>query len=80
LCKNFSTLFLAWFLYFPYFYSFLVFSTWRFLPLLICFGGAGFVALTRTRDYYHNFDDIIAGAIIGTSKWMSEWVNECVNE
>ncbi|EMS11648.1 lipid phosphate phosphatase [Entamoeba histolytica HM-3:IMSS] len=32
------------------------------LPLVM----AGIVAVTRTRDYFHNFDDILAGSIIGS--------------
>ncbi|KAL7717601.1 Lipid phosphate phosphatase [Entamoeba marina] len=39
---------------------------WRLIicifPLII----ASFVALTRTRDYWHNFDDILAGSLIGS--------------
>lgn len=27
--------------------------------------GAGFVAISRTRDYWHNFSDIISGSVIG---------------
>lgn len=27
---------------------------------------AGFVAVSRTRDYKHNFSDILAGAVIGS--------------
>ncbi|ELP94077.1 lipid phosphate phosphatase, putative [Entamoeba invadens IP1] len=46
-----------------------VFSTshevWR-LALSICpFIVAGVVAISRTRDYYHNFSDILGGAFIG---------------
>ena len=31
------------------------------LPLLM----AGIIVVTRTRDYYHNFSDVIAGSLIG---------------
>ncbi|KNC74819.1 hypothetical protein SARC_12643, partial [Sphaeroforma arctica JP610] len=37
--------------------------------LLVClspFLWGGFVSISRTRDYYHDFDDIAVGAIIGT--------------
>ncbi|KAL7720030.1 Phosphatidic acid phosphatase type 2 domain-containing protein 1B [Entamoeba marina] len=30
------------------------------------FVAAGLVALTRTRDYFHHFDDILAGGLIGS--------------
>lgn len=26
---------------------------------------AGVIAISRTRDYHHNFDDIVAGSLIG---------------
>jgi len=42
------------------------FRLWRILPLILFLGSATIVACTRTRDYWHNFDDIVAGAIIGT--------------
>ena len=32
------------------------------LPLLF----ASIVGISRTRDYYHNFDDVVAGALIGS--------------
>lgn len=40
-------------------------ETWK---IVVCFAptfAAFFIALTRTRDYYHNFSDIIAGSDIG---------------
>ncbi|ELP94103.1 phosphatidic acid phosphatase type 2 domain containing protein 1B, putative [Entamoeba invadens IP1] len=48
-------------------------------PLIL----AGFVALTRTRDYFHNFDDILGGVLIGsiisficyTTKFKTLWGN-----
>jgi len=36
-------------------------STLAFAPLMIC----SFVAVSRTMDYHHHFDDILAGALIG---------------
>ena len=26
---------------------------------------AGLIAVTRTRDYWHNYDDVLAGSLIG---------------
>eukprot|EP00128_Syssomonas_multiformis_P001089 Colp12_sorted_trinity150504_noHs@21668 len=41
-------------------------SFWRvFIAILIPFGFAWFVAVSRTRDYRHNFSDVLAGACIG---------------
>lgn len=40
-------------------------ETWK---ILVCFApafAAFFIAITRTRDYYHNFSDIIAGSDLG---------------
>ena len=40
-------------------------ETWK---ILLCFAPAFcafFIAITRTRDYYHNFSDIIAGSDLG---------------
>ena len=38
---------------------------WRLIPVIIPFFLAGIVVLTRTRDYYHNFSDVVAGSLIG---------------
>jgi len=38
---------------------------WKGLITLLPLALAGFVAISRTRDYHHDFSDIIAGAIIG---------------
>jgi len=44
--------------------------------LLILFISAAFVAGSRTRDYWHNFDDILAGAVLGFgSAVFSFWAN-----
>jgi len=37
-------------------------STFAFSPLLVSL----FIAVSRTMDYHHNFDDVCAGAIIGS--------------
>jgi len=41
-------------------------NVWKILcsvcPIFIC----GFIAISRTRDYHHNYDDILAGAFLGT--------------
>ncbi|EKE42072.1 hypothetical protein ENUP19_0071G0040 [Entamoeba nuttalli] len=38
---------------------------WRMIPVIIPMFLAGIIVLTRTRDYYHNFSDVLAGSIIG---------------
>lgn len=42
-------------------------SMWKILlcvsPLFFC----GFIAISRTRDYHHNYDDILAGACLGSA-------------
>lgn len=38
---------------------------WRLLPVVIPLFLAGIVVVTRTRDYYHNFSDVVAGSLIG---------------
>ncbi|ELP87979.1 phosphatidic acid phosphatase type 2 domain containing protein 1B, putative [Entamoeba invadens IP1] len=38
---------------------------WRLIPVIVPFILAGIIVISRTRDYYHNFSDIIAGSIIG---------------
>ncbi|BFU19177.1 lipid phosphate phosphatase, putative [Entamoeba histolytica HM-1:IMSS-B] len=40
-------------------------ESWRMLIVLLPFIIAGTVAISRTRDYHHNFSDIIAGSLIG---------------
>jgi len=45
-------------------------SPFRLLPIkmvvmLVCMGTAWLVAGSRTRDYWHNFDDILSGACLG---------------
>jgi len=53
----------------------------RLLPIkitvmLICEGSAMLVAGSRTRDYYHNFDDILAGAVLGFCvSCFAFWIN-----
>jgi len=42
----------------------------RLLPIkiaimIICMGSAWLVACSRTRDYWHNFDDILGGSVLG---------------
>jgi len=56
-------------------------SVIRFLPfkitiLLVLFISAAVIAGTRTRDYWHNFDDILAGSVIGFAcASFAFWVN-----
>eukprot|EP01134_Creolimax_fragrantissima_P000810 CFRG0810T1 len=38
---------------------------WKLLVVMLPFIPASYVAISRTRDYYHDFDDICAGAAIG---------------
>jgi membrane-associated phospholipid phosphatase len=38
---------------------------WKVLILCLLWGTATLVAVSRTLDYHHNFDDILAGAFIG---------------
>jgi hypothetical protein len=38
---------------------------WKAVVLFAFLGVACYVAGTRTKDYWHNFDDIVAGALIG---------------
>lgn len=40
-------------------------ETWKVLLCFVPTFCAFFIAITRTRDYYHNFSDIIAGSDIG---------------
>jgi len=53
----------------------------RFLPIHIVvmtllMSSAAYVAGTRTRDYWHNFDDILAGAVLGFGvSCFTFWVN-----
>jgi membrane-associated phospholipid phosphatase len=41
-------------------------ALWRYLLSLIPLLIAGMIAVSRTLDYHHNHDDIIAGTVIGT--------------
>jgi len=41
------------------------FRLWRIVPMIIFLGASVVVACTRTRDYWHNFDDIVGGGLIG---------------
>jgi len=56
-------------------------TNFRFFPikmtlLLILFLGASFISVSRTRDYWHNFDDILGGAILGFGvAFCSFWMN-----
>lgn len=43
------------------------FRMWRMFPMFVFLGIATVVACSRTIDYWHNFDDIIGGALIGLS-------------
>eukprot|EP01095_Lingulamoeba_sp_RSL-Kostka_P002164 TRINITY_DN13054_c0_g1_i1.p1 TRINITY_DN13054_c0_g1~~TRINITY_DN13054_c0_g1_i1.p1 ORF type:complete len:333 (+),score=57.00 TRINITY_DN13054_c0_g1_i1:24-1022(+) len=38
---------------------------YKLIICLIPFGIAGFIAISRTRDYRHNFSDILAGSLLG---------------
>jgi membrane-associated phospholipid phosphatase len=38
---------------------------WTQLLVLLPMLGAGALALSRTRDYQHNFVDVVAGALLG---------------
>ena len=38
---------------------------WRMIPVVVPLFLAGIVVITRTRDYYHNFSDVVAGSLIG---------------
>jgi membrane-associated phospholipid phosphatase len=38
---------------------------WTQLAVLLPMIGAGALALSRTRDYQHNFVDVVAGALLG---------------
>ena len=40
-------------------------QSWKVLLVIIPWLAAGAVAVSRTRDYYHNFGDILAGTFIG---------------
>jgi diacylglycerol diphosphate phosphatase/phosphatidate phosphatase len=42
------------------------FRMWRISVFGVFFGLAATIAGTRTRDYWHNFDDILSGSVIGT--------------
>ncbi|KAL7722671.1 Phosphatidic acid phosphatase type 2 domain-containing protein 1B [Entamoeba marina] len=49
--------------------QFKIFSTgmesWKIFSVILPLICAGAVAITRTRDYHHNFSDILAGSLIG---------------
>lgn len=39
---------------------------WKLVIVLLPLFMSGYIAVSRTRDYHHNFDDVIAGGIIGS--------------
>lgn len=42
-------------------------SAWKLLLVLLPLLLASFVAVSRTRDFHHNYDDVLAGSVIGSS-------------
>ncbi|KAL7714107.1 Lipid phosphate phosphatase [Entamoeba marina] len=40
-------------------------ESWKIFIVIIPLIGAGAVAISRTRDYHHNFSDILGGSLIG---------------
>jgi len=43
------------------------FRMWRSIPMAILLGTSTIIACTRTRDYWHNFSDILGGTFIGSA-------------
>jgi len=40
-------------------------EVWRFAVALLPCAVACWIAITRTRDYQHHFDDVLGGAVLG---------------
>jgi len=48
----------------------------KWTAMIILLGSASFISATRTRDYWHNFDDILTGAALGFGcAFFSFWIN-----
>ncbi|KAL7712557.1 Phosphatidic acid phosphatase type 2 domain containing protein [Entamoeba marina] len=43
---------------------------WRLIPVIVPLILAGIICISRTRDYYHNFSDILGGSLIGMASSM----------
>eukprot|EP01098_Paradermamoeba_levis_P011149 TRINITY_DN4745_c0_g1_i2.p1 TRINITY_DN4745_c0_g1~~TRINITY_DN4745_c0_g1_i2.p1 ORF type:complete len:250 (-),score=42.99 TRINITY_DN4745_c0_g1_i2:150-899(-) len=49
---------------------------WKLLLILVFYAAAIVVAVSRTMDYHHNYDDILAGMLIGiTSAYFGYFLN-----